>query len=92
MAEEQRRIIPVWFFVGVILLIYGVLILATGIAEFGNPPPTVLAEVHAPVWWGAILIVMGALFTYLFWPKKATSDVSEADDNGHSSSATSAVK
>jgi divalent metal cation (Fe/Co/Zn/Cd) transporter len=69
MAEEHR-IIPVWFFVGVILSIYGVLIFVTGIAELGNPPPTVLSELHAPVWWGAILAVIGALFVYLFRPKK----------------------
>jgi hypothetical protein len=72
MAEE-RRMIPVWFFVGVILLIYGVLILVTGIAELGNPPPTVLAELHAPVWWGAILAVVGGLFTFLFRPNRKPS-------------------
>ncbi len=70
MAEEHR-IIPVWFFVGVILLIYGVLIFATGIAELENPPRTVLAELHAPVWWGAILTAIGALFVYLFRPKRS---------------------
>ncbi len=69
MAQEHR-IIPVWFFVGVIVLIYGVLILVTGIAEFSNPPPTVLSELHAPVWWGALLTVIGALYVYLFRPKK----------------------
>ena len=69
MAEENR-IIPVWFFVGVILLIYGVLIMLTGIAQFSSPPPTVLAELHAPVWWGAVLTSFGALFTYLFRPRK----------------------
>ncbi len=69
MAEEHR-IIPVWFFVGIILLIYGVLILLTGIAELGSPPPTVLSELHAPVWWGAILTVIGALFVYLFRPTR----------------------
>ena len=72
MAEEHR-IIPVWFFVGVILLIYGVLILITGIVEFSNPPPTVLSHLHAPVWWGAILTVIGGLFVHLFRPKKSSS-------------------
>jgi divalent metal cation (Fe/Co/Zn/Cd) transporter len=72
MAEEHR-IIPVWFFVGVILLIYGVLILITGIAELGHPPPTVLSHLHAPVWWGAILTAIGALFVHLFRPRKPSS-------------------
>jgi FtsH-binding integral membrane protein len=70
MAQEQG-IIPVWFFVGIILLIYGVLIFITGLAEFGSPPPTVLSELHAPVWWGAILAVIGAVYVYFFRPKKA---------------------
>lgn len=71
---ENHRIIPVWFFVGAILLIYGVLILITGIAELGSPPPTVLSELHAPVWWGAILTAIGALYVYLFRPKKPSTD------------------
>ena len=32
--SEGHHMVPVWFFVGVILLIYGVLILATGLYEF----------------------------------------------------------
>ena len=69
--SESHRIIPVWFFVGVILLIYGVLILGSGIYEFSNPPPTVLSELHAPVWWGTLLIAIGGLYVYMFRPKKA---------------------
>jgi hypothetical protein len=68
MAEEHH-IIPVWFFVGIILLIYGVLILVTGIAQFQSPPHTVLAELHAPIWWGGILTVIGGLYVYICRPK-----------------------
>ena len=68
---EERRIIPVWFFVGLILLIYGVLILATGIYGFNHPPATVLAELHPAVWWGALLVVIGAVYVYLFLPRKS---------------------
>ncbi|MBN1605388.1 MAG: hypothetical protein JW940_02085 [Polyangiaceae bacterium] len=73
MAQEQG-VIPVWFFVGIILLIYGVLIFITGIAEFGSPPPTVLAELHAPVWWGAILTLIGGFYTFFFRPKKPSGN------------------
>ena len=51
--SEGHHMVPVWFFVGVILLIYGVLILATGIYEFSHPPATVLANLHPAIWWGA---------------------------------------
>jgi len=70
MAEEQGHVIPVWFFVGIILFIYGIIICITGITEISNPPKTVLANLHAPIWWGAVLAVFGGLFTCLFRPKK----------------------
>ncbi len=72
MAEENRRVIPVWFFVGVIMFIYGILIFITGISEFSNPPKTVLANLHTPLWWGAVLATFGGLFVSLFRPKKNT--------------------
>jgi hypothetical protein len=70
--SEKHNIIPVWFFVGVLLLVYGVLILGNGLAEWSHPPDTVLSELHAPVWWGALLIAIGSLFCFLFKPGKQT--------------------
>ncbi|HVO98050.1 MAG TPA: hypothetical protein VMT15_08280 [Bryobacteraceae bacterium] len=67
--SEKHHIIPVWFFVGVMLLLYGVLILGSGILEWSNPPHTVLAELHAPVWWGGLLTVIGAAYVTAFRPK-----------------------
>ncbi len=66
---EKHHIIPVWFFVGVMLLAYGILILGSGLSEWSNPPHTVLAELHAPVWWGALLTVIGAIYVLAFRPK-----------------------
>lgn len=72
MAEErERHAIPVWFFIGVLLLIYGVLILGSGIYHFSNPPSTVLAHLHPAIWWGAILIVIGGVYVYFFRPGKS---------------------
>lgn len=68
--EEHNAIIPVWLFVGIILFIYGILILGTGIYEFSNPPDTVLAHLRAPLWWGGFMTIVGALYVYLFWPRK----------------------
>ena len=69
--SEGHRMVPVWFFVGVILLIYGVIILASGIYELSNPPPTVLANLHPALWWGVLLIILGGLFVYIHMPKKS---------------------
>ena len=68
--NEGHRMVPVWFFVGVILLIYGVIILATGIYEFSHPPATVLAQLHPAVWWGALLTLVGAVYVYVYLPRK----------------------
>lgn len=64
----HRLMIPVWFFVGLLLGIYGLLILASGIAEWTHPSATVLAELHAPVWWGALLTLVGGIYIATFRP------------------------
>jgi FtsH-binding integral membrane protein len=63
--------LPVWFFIGVILLIYGLIILASGIAEFSHPPSTALANLHPAIWWGMLLVLLGAIYVYLFMPRKS---------------------
>jgi divalent metal cation (Fe/Co/Zn/Cd) transporter len=68
--SDDRHMIPVWFFVGILLFVYGILILVSGLQEWSHPPATVLASLHAPVWWGALMIVMGGLFIHLFRPRK----------------------
>jgi len=72
-VSEKRHIVPVWFFVGLLLLIYGCLILATGLAEWSNPPQTIRAELHAPVWWGGLLVALGGVYCYFFAPGRRKS-------------------
>jgi hypothetical protein len=64
--------LSIWFFVGVLLLAYGVLILGAGLYELVSPPSrqVVLAELHAGIWWGALLIVLGAFYTRHFAPRR----------------------
>jgi hypothetical protein len=69
--SESHGMVPVWFFVGVILLIYGVVILATGLYEFSHPPATVLAYLHPAIWWGALLTVVGGVYVYVYLPRKS---------------------
>jgi hypothetical protein len=52
--------LPIWFFVGLILLVYGLIVVGSGL--FSAPRPTVLAETRPALWWGAILSVAGAIF------------------------------
>ena len=67
---QKHFIIPVWFFVGVLLGVYGILILASGLAEWSTPSRIVLAEAHAPVWWGALLAVVGLGYCAAFRPRR----------------------
>jgi hypothetical protein len=51
--------LPIWFFVGVILLVYGLLVLA---AHFlAAPRETVLASTKPALWWGAVIVVAGGI-------------------------------
>jgi hypothetical protein len=68
--SEKHHIIPVWFFVGLLLFIYGCMIIVSGIAEWPHPPDTVLSSLHAPVWWGALLTIIGAGYILAFRPRK----------------------
>jgi len=65
--------ISIWFFIGVSLLVNGVLIFAAGIYQLLNPPAEttiVLYSLHANVWWGAVLLLVGLIYCLKFAPKR----------------------
>ncbi|HEX4319947.1 MAG TPA: hypothetical protein VHZ52_03530 [Acidobacteriaceae bacterium] len=72
MASTEQTDISIWFFIGVLLTIYGVMILCYGIWELmtGNIANVVLANLHAPVWWGAIMLLLGLFYSLRFRPGK----------------------
>jgi len=53
--------LSIWFFTGLCLGVNGLLIFITGIYEIIHPPQQqlVLSDLHANVWWGGILLVLG---------------------------------
>jgi len=69
---HRPGMVSIWFFVGILLLAYGVLITASGLYELVSPParPVVLGKLHAGIWWGAVLLVLGAVYTYRFSPRR----------------------
>jgi len=71
--SEKHHIIPVWFFVGILLLVYGAMILATGIYEVAHPPENrvVLYDLHASIWWGGLLVILGVIYVLHFAPWRA---------------------
>jgi hypothetical protein len=64
--------ISIWFFIGISLLVNGLLIFGAGIYELTTPPPTpvVLFPLHASIWWGGLLAALGAVYCFYYAPKK----------------------
>jgi hypothetical protein len=72
-SDGGREVISIWFFIGISLAVNGALILAAGIYQLVNPPVNpgvVLFQLHANVWWGALLLVSGLIYCFWFAPKR----------------------
>jgi hypothetical protein len=71
MSSEHEEI-PIWFFIGSLVLAYGVIILATGLYHLVSPPPqpVMLANLHADIWWAMLLIVVGLIYGIKYCPFK----------------------
>ena len=67
---HRPGMLSIWFFIGILLLAYGILILGAGLYELANPPehPVVLANLHAGIWWGALLVILGLIYSLKFKP------------------------
>jgi hypothetical protein len=70
MHDEKQ--IPIWFFIGGLLLVYGVLICGAGIYAMIFPPPmehrVALFELHADIWWGVFLAILGVIYSLRYNP------------------------
>ncbi|MDE3213084.1 MAG: hypothetical protein KGM98_07600 [Bacteroidota bacterium] len=71
MHEEHG--LSIWFFVGGMLTIYGIIILIANIPAFSSAtshPQVVLEKLHSGLWWGILLVLLGVLFLIIHWPGK----------------------
>lgn len=73
---EPKGAISVWFFVGVALLVNGALVLGAGLYELAHPPqfPVALYRLHAGIWWGALLAVLGVIYCFHYSPWRRPHD------------------
>ncbi len=64
--------LSIWFFTGICLGVNGLLIFLEGIYETIHPPvnKVVLFDLHANVWWGGILLILGLVYSLKFSPAK----------------------
>ena len=69
---DKEHQIPIWFFIGGLLGVYGLLILGSGIYGLFYPPEraVALSHLHAGIWWGSLLLVLGIVYAVKFRPSK----------------------
>ena len=65
-----RHFVSIWFFIGLLLDFYGILILGAGIYGLIRPPehPVAMSHLHAGIWWGALMLLLGLIYTFKFSP------------------------
>ena len=69
MSKEQHML-PVWFFVGVLLTVYGVIILITSVLPYSHRCYSFRSPgIIAGIWGGILLIIIGGFYTLRFWPR-----------------------
>jgi CBS domain containing-hemolysin-like protein len=74
MHPEGGRI-SIWFFIGVLVLTYGVLIFGASIYDQIMKTPEIvgLANLHAGIWWGLLMVILGGVYTFRYYPREEKS-------------------
>ncbi len=67
MSEDVLQMKPIWYFVGLILIIIGVIVLLAGLYYLFEPINfhIELSGLHTSIWWGVVLIIGGCLLSFL---------------------------
>jgi len=67
---NSRSPISIWFFVGSLLLIYGVVATASCLVNRDASGQTVLfLDLHSGILWGVLMLALGAYSCFRFYPK-----------------------
>jgi len=66
MKDENVQMKPIWYFVGLILMSMGAVVLLAGLNRLFP------LSIHPDVWWGAIMIFAGGVF--FFFNRKPVSE------------------
>jgi uncharacterized membrane protein YdbT with pleckstrin-like domain len=67
MSTEPKKMKPIWYLVGLVLLVMGLIIVAAGI--FSGAQAAVLGHLHTNLWWGLVMIGTGLIFLVTNWKK-----------------------
>jgi hypothetical protein len=71
--EVESAELSIWFFCGILMLAYGIVLVFTGLTEFHHPPQNEillpwLESLHPTLWWGVVLTLFGGFYTIRFRP------------------------
>jgi hypothetical protein len=74
--EVESAELSIWFFCGILMLAYGLVLVITGIVELHKPPPNEvllpwLESLHPTLWWGLVLSAFGGFYSIRFRPGRA---------------------
>jgi len=79
--RERRHMLPVWFFIGMLLTIYGVIILITSIVDWSQPSQVILAQYHPGLWGGILLLLIGSFYVLKFRPRRPSGNGGQPDNH-----------
>jgi hypothetical protein len=65
-----KKPLAIWFFVGILCLMYGLVLLPVGFYQLSHPPDVVLPGLHVTLWWAILLTIFGGFYTIRFRPGK----------------------
>lgn len=91
MHDEHQ--VPIWFFIGGMLLVYGILITGMGIYSCFTPtdvqtsllkswPEAPWYFLHPDVWWGVVMTVVGLFYCIRFNPLRPGETLTGREDDG----------
>jgi hypothetical protein len=77
MRDEHQ--VPIWFFIGGLLLVYGIIITGAGLYGLSHPTQVQISLAksnpqaswfffHPDIWWGVLLTLLGAYYCLRFYP------------------------
>lgn len=64
--KKEKRMRNIWYFVGWLLLIIGLVELTAGVYDLFFPinKNIRLTNLHANLWWGVLIVILGAVYLF----------------------------
>lgn len=64
MEKIEKEMKSIWYFVGLLFVVFGSLILISGLYHLVSPVEvkTVFYEIHPNIWWGGLMLIVGIVF------------------------------